>query len=141
MYKRQVPFSFDTISGLTDDTDVVLNTAALAIARAIFPTAALAPLLGTGMPAAATYTLAGGNDGAFPSSGNYTGAATFADYLNNPVDLAKNGLLAFEAVEDISIVAAPGTDPTVRTVTLGTKMPNVLFAQNGTCLLYTSRCV
>ena len=104
-----VPFSFDTISGLTDDTDVVLNTAALAIARAIFPTAALAPLLGTGMPAAATYTLAGGNDGAFPSSGNYTGAATFADYLNNPVDLAKNGLLAFEAVEDISIVAAPGS--------------------------------
>jgi prepilin-type N-terminal cleavage/methylation domain-containing protein len=26
---------------------------------------------------------------------------------------------------------APGTDPTVRTITLGTKMPNVLFAQNG----------
>lgn len=29
---------------------------------------------------------------------------------------------------------APGTDPTVRTVTLGTTMPNVLFAQNGTAV-------
>lgn len=106
--------SFDTINGLTDDTDAVLNTAALAMMRAIFPTTALAPLLTGGLPVAATYTLAGGNDGAFPSSGDYTGVATFVDYLNNPIDLAKNGLLAFESVEDISIVASPGstTHPT-----------------------------
>ena len=34
------------------------------------------------------------------------------------------------AVNPLAI--APGTDPTVRTVTLGTKMANVVFAQNGT---------
>ena len=33
------------------------------------------------------------------------------------------------AVNPLAI--APGTDPTVRTVTLGTKMANVVFAQNG----------
>ena len=33
------------------------------------------------------------------------------------------------AVSPLAI--APGTDPTVRTVTLGTKMPRVAFAQNG----------
>jgi type IV fimbrial biogenesis protein FimT len=29
-------------------------------------------------------------------------------------------------------VVAPGSDPTVRTVTLGSKMPEIVFAQNGT---------
>lgn len=36
------------------------------------------------------------------------------------------------AVNPLAI--APGTDPTVRTVTLGTKMPRVSFAQNGTAV-------
>jgi uncharacterized protein len=105
-----IPFAFDTINGLINELDDTLNTVALAIVRAIFPAAAFTALLGATAPAAVTYTLAGGDDGAFPSSGDYAGKeAGFTDYLGNPIDLPKNGLLAFEAVEDISIVAAPGS--------------------------------
>jgi hypothetical protein len=48
-----------------------------------------------------TLNLSGGNDGAAPSVGDYQGNA-------NVVTDAKSGLLAFEDIEDISIVAAPG---------------------------------
>jgi uncharacterized protein len=109
-----VPFAVDSINGLVDQQDTTLNTVALAMIRAMF--ASFNGLLTMGVPPAAVYELAGGNDGAFPSSGDYAGrSAGFVDYLNNTIDLAKNGLLAFEAVEDISIVAAPGgtAHPTV----------------------------
>jgi phage tail sheath protein FI len=54
-------------------------------------------------------TLAGGGDGNAPFGITYSGNPDgFADYQDNPVQLPLNGLLAFEPVDDISIVAAPG---------------------------------
>jgi phage tail sheath protein FI len=103
------PFAFAAINGAVDQQDATLNTVALGITRAMFGT--LPGLLGAALPATpitATYELANGDDGAFPVTADYAGRATFTDFLNNPLDLPKNGLLAFEAVEDISIVAAPG---------------------------------
>jgi len=55
-----------------------------------------------------TYLLDGGDDGAFPAGVNYEGDPEFADFINDPLQNPKNGLLAFESVDDISIVAAPG---------------------------------
>jgi len=52
-------------------------------------------------PISATHHLAGGNDGRRPGAAEYTGRG------EGP-DAAKTGLKAFEDVEDISIVAAPG---------------------------------
>ncbi|MFD4602000.1 phage tail sheath family protein [Streptomyces sp. NPDC058464] len=55
-------------------------------------------------------TLTGGTDGNAPDITEYEGDPTgFADYQNNPTALPFNGLLAFESVDDISIVAAPGS--------------------------------
>lgn len=58
------------------------------------------------------YTLRGGNDGVTPGNRNYEGLELeFLDFLDDPlhpIQSPKNGLLAFEAVDDISIVAAPG---------------------------------
>ncbi|MER5519439.1 phage tail sheath subtilisin-like domain-containing protein [Streptomyces sp. NPDC002763] len=55
-------------------------------------------------------TLTGGSDGNAPDVTEYEGDPTgFADYQNNPTALPFNGLPAFEAVDDISIVAAPGS--------------------------------
>ena len=58
------------------------------------------------------YTLTGGQDGATPENRHYEGfELEFLDFLDDPdhpIQSAKNGLLAFEAVDDISIVAAPG---------------------------------
>jgi phage tail sheath protein FI len=54
-------------------------------------------------------TLQGGSDGAAPGQGEYEGdPINFVDYQSDPTALPFNGLLAFEAVDDISIVAAPG---------------------------------
>lgn len=56
-----------------------------------------------------SYTLQNGNDGALPIAANYTGnATTFTDFAGSALEHPKNGLLAFEGVEDISIIAAPG---------------------------------
>ena len=46
--------------------------------------------------------LAGGNDGQRPAAGDYEGT-------DNEVESFKTGLKAFEDIEDISIVAAPGS--------------------------------
>jgi len=59
----------------------------------------------------AVYTLDGGDDGELPGDEEYAGIedmSQFTDYIADPLLLPKNGLLAFEGVEDISIVAAPG---------------------------------
>ncbi len=60
-------------------------------------------------------TLTGGTDGNAPYDqiyqGNPDGFVDYQgsnDYQANPVQLPQNGLLAFESVDDISIVAAPG---------------------------------
>ncbi len=52
-------------------------------------------------PLSVTYQLTGGNDGQRPGAAEYTGSG------EGP-DAPKTGLKAFEDVEDISIVAAPG---------------------------------
>jgi hypothetical protein len=50
-----------------------------------------------------------GTDGQAPIAATYEGDPFFFhDYQNDPVQLPKNGLLAFQGVDDISIVAAPG---------------------------------
>jgi len=55
-----------------------------------------------------TVNLANGSDGDAPFAETYAGDANgFADYQGG-VQLPLNGLLAFEPVDDISIVAAPG---------------------------------
>ncbi|GAC1361320.1 MAG: phage tail sheath family protein [Actinomycetota bacterium] len=54
-------------------------------------------------------TLAGGTDGQAPIEATFAGDGfAFHDYQNDPLQVPKNGLLAFEGVDDISIVAAPG---------------------------------
>lgn len=54
-------------------------------------------------------SLDGGTDGNAPGVGEYDGdPINFTDYQDNVTDLPFNGLLALEAVEDVSIVAAPG---------------------------------
>ena len=57
-----------------------------------------------------SYTLAGGSDGdALPTPEDYMGdEVAFTDFIGDPIQGPKNGLLAFEGVDDISIVAAPG---------------------------------
>src|SRR5947207_13754022 len=56
----------------------------------------------------AVYTLKDGDDGDLPAEKNYEGDELgFQDFLGDPLQEPKNGLLAFEAVEGISIVAAP----------------------------------
>ncbi len=54
-------------------------------------------------------TLDHGSDGNAPGVTEYEGnASSFSDYQDNPIAAPLNGLLAFEQVEDVSIVAAPG---------------------------------
>ena len=66
-------------------------------------------------------TLADGTDGNAPDVTEYEGMPTFADYQDDLTALPFNGLLAIEAIEDISIVSAPGsstgwnTDPALGT--------------------------
>jgi phage tail sheath protein FI len=55
-----------------------------------------------------TYTLAGGDDGELPIPITYAGDTDFDDLTGDVLQMPLNGLLAFESVEDISIVAAPG---------------------------------
>jgi phage tail sheath protein FI len=53
--------------------------------------------------------LENGSDGAAPTSNEYQAEAPgFTDYQNNPTDLPQRGLVAFESIDDISIVGAPG---------------------------------
>lgn len=57
----------------------------------------------------AQFLFTGGNDGELPDLGSYEGdPLLFKDFLSDPLQTPKNGLLAFESVDDISIVAAPG---------------------------------
>lgn len=54
-------------------------------------------------------TLGNGSDGNAPKAIEYDGApVSFSDHQNNPTALPLNGLHAFESLEDVSIVAAPG---------------------------------
>jgi phage tail sheath protein FI len=55
-------------------------------------------------------TLDGGSDGLAPTSNDYQAdpGTPFNDYQENAIDLPQRGLVAFESIDDISIVAAPG---------------------------------
>jgi uncharacterized protein len=54
-------------------------------------------------------TLAEGSDGKALQQADYEASSvTFADYQHDPIALPQRGLPAFESVDDISIVAAPG---------------------------------
>ncbi len=59
-------------------------------------------------PPSASHTLTGGDDGQLPTSPEYEGSADFEDYSDDALQMDKNGFRAFETLEDISIVAAPG---------------------------------
>ena len=82
------------------------------IAEALFGPAIIATAPDLTVPASTRQvlvTLSSGTDGNAPFEGTYQGdPAGFLDYQQNAVQGPLNGLLAFEAVEDISIVAAPG---------------------------------
>jgi phage tail sheath protein FI len=58
----------------------------------------------------ASYTLVSEktDDGVVPGRAAYEGRPEFTDITGDPLQMPQNGLLAFEVVEDISIVAAPG---------------------------------
>jgi phage tail sheath protein FI len=102
------PFAFELA-----ETNVARQ--ALALMRSLFASTVLDELRKLSPQAAdlrATFTLQGGDDGAQPSSGDYSGQPAFNDYINDPLAEPKNGLLAFEGLEDISIVAAPGYSAT-----------------------------
>jgi phage tail sheath protein FI len=74
--------------------------------------------LATDSARSVTVILTGGNDGARPSAADYEGNV-------NPQTNDKSGLMSFEDVEDISIVAAPGAtfgyrnDPATANATIG----------------------
>ena len=82
-----------------------------AIATAIFGRTALAT---ASVPTArlkerrVVVTLDHGSDGNAPGVTEYEGDVSLSDYQDNPIAAPLNGLLAFEQVEDISTVAAPG---------------------------------
>jgi hypothetical protein len=116
-----VPFAIEPPGGFQAGQDPATQFAVfdadaddlpLAIARELLGPAALDTLFNDAAPVdqrRAIYTLQNGGDGALPIGGTYAGDADgFRDYTNDPLQMQKNGLLAFEAVEDISIVAAPG---------------------------------
>jgi phage tail sheath protein FI len=100
-----IPFAIDRLPAA-----VTPATTALYLARTLIGAAGVGQLVLDTRPTAISYTLAGGTDGERPIAANYAGVdlTDFFDYQNDPKDREKNGLLAFEAVESISIVAAPG---------------------------------
>ncbi len=54
-------------------------------------------------------TLEGGSDGLALTAADYEASSTtFSDYQDNATNLPQRGLVAFESIDDISIVAAPG---------------------------------
>jgi phage tail sheath protein FI len=100
------PFAIEGAGSLT------ANIFALELFEGLFPSLDSSTLANV-QAAEVTYTLTGGLDGQTPTSTQYEGiedTATFSDYVNQdePLMLAKNGLLSFEGIENISIVAAPG---------------------------------
>ena len=106
-----VPIALEGVDGLggpsvpADDKPGLIAEALLGpsvLATAASPSSSLADQQ-------VTVTLAGGSDGLALISADYEAAqATFFDYQDNPIDLPQRGLVAFESIDDISIVAAPG---------------------------------
>jgi phage tail sheath protein FI len=87
---------------------------ALAIVRSLMGNDVIFKLFQDSVPVTsrqAVYTLANGNDGNVPGGAAYEGDPDESqphDLINVQLDRWKNGLLALEGLEDVSIVAAPG---------------------------------
>jgi Bacteriophage tail sheath protein len=100
------PFAIDTSSDLTNDQNLLtfiqdlMSSAFDGLDTDRFSTNALR----------AGYTLVSesSNDGVVPGLAAYAGNPDFTDVTGDPLQMPQNGLLAFESIEDISIVAAPG---------------------------------
>jgi phage tail sheath protein FI len=103
-----IPFSVERQGGFGGDADLL----PLSIARDLLGSHVIGSLISNNNQPEDTrvsYTLSGGDDGILPVEANYEGNEfAFQDFSGDPLQEAKNGLLAFEAVEGISIVAAPG---------------------------------
>jgi len=106
-----VPLAIENVEALGGPSVSPDDMAGL-IAEALFGESVIATAM---QPTASTsarqvlLTLAGGSDGNAPFVTTYDGSnPDFTDYQNNAVDLPFNGLAALDAVDDISIVAAPG---------------------------------
>jgi phage tail sheath protein FI len=81
------------------------------IAEALFGTALMPTPSSQPLPPAGQVMviLENGDDGAAPTSVDYQAEdPSFKDYQDNSTDLPQRGLVAFESIDDISIVAAPG---------------------------------
>jgi phage tail sheath protein FI len=79
--------------------DVPTSTNAVELAQALIGTTGLTALAGEEAAATTVFELSGGNDGIRPDAEAYRGTEE---------GLVKSGLLSFEDLEDISIIAAPG---------------------------------
>ena len=101
------PSGLDIINSFTIDGSATLTKIALSAL-----TAEVIDLNKTSL----TFVLTGGNDGLVPDSSNYEGSV---DDLTN----RKSGLKTFEDIEDISIVAAPGSSTSE---SLGQAVANLL---------------
>lgn len=84
------------------------NAFAITLASNLMGTAVLNSLSTATEARTVHYTLDGGDDGNLPIAATFSGAPDFDDLTADPLQMPLNGLLAFESVEDISIVAAPG---------------------------------
>jgi hypothetical protein len=107
------PFTINLSSDLTDTTKTNPNQLPLAIVRSLIGDDITFKLFQDSVPVTnrqAIYTLADGNDGNMPGGAAYEGDPdeTKKHFIDIPSQRWKNGLLALESVEDISIVAAPG---------------------------------
>lgn len=107
------PLAFDRLRNTVGDDlladEDFLDQVGLHLLRSLFR-GKLADLLAKENPTLlAEFTLAGGSDGGMPTSVQYAGIeAGLVDYQNDPLQAPKNGFLAFEDIENISITAAPG---------------------------------
>jgi hypothetical protein len=102
-----IPFAIDGLAGPPDE----VGTALLLVRQLIGPgTSGIGDMLAAENPtASSSFPLTGGSDGGLPTSAQYAGdAAGLVDYQNDPLQAPRNGFLAFEDVENISITAAPG---------------------------------
>ncbi len=100
-----LPFAIEILP----DGAVAQNQEALFLARRLFASSAIGNLLRNRAPVEATLPLTGGADGDLPASVHFEGDPDgILDYVGDAIQHEKNGLLAFEGVEDISILVAPG---------------------------------
>jgi uncharacterized protein len=111
-----IPFSLELANDLSQQQNLVaLGTLGIAIARNLMGQDAIKSLLDVDDKVdpdrRRVVYLQGGTDGDLPTDDVYEGdphEETAHDFVNDPVQGWKNGLLALEGIEDISIVAAPG---------------------------------